>query len=756
MFQIEHRKDDTPPPYREEGAANPSADDRLVDPQLAKVAPTEESRRRHGVLMECLDDEKIGQSEERLQAAIDEDFYDHLQWRQEDAQVLIERGQAPLVFNESRQTIDWVAGSQKRMRTDYRILPREQGDEKAAELQSQGIKYTDDVNMTQWHRSRAFKQAALSGLSWLEEGVNTAPGEEVVHSGSEDWRNVFRDRRDRTFDLKDSRYLFRRKVTDLDYAAAMLPAWAHDHLRDRAGVDDEAIDTDDTWYLGERLTGASDIGHDVGLGRAWRDRSAFVSGAHGDRGRRSRVELLECWYRVPEAVQVFSHGPLARKMVDDKTPAHQQLLADGWGTFRAVRMRMRVMVATREKPLWDGPSPFKHDNFILVPVWGYRRYRDGACYGLMRGMRDLQEDSNKRASKAQWLLVNNRVVADKNAVEDIEQARDEANRADGWIEKREGAELRFEKPVAEIQLNLEMMDRNRSIMRNAGGVTDENLGYNSNARSGIAIERRQDQGSLTVSELFDNLLLAIKLAGKLRLSHMRQFWTDKKRLRIVGEATPIQWLELNSYDEASGQMHNDITEAECDYVVAEQNYRESFIRAATEEMFELLGKIATFAPQVVLAVLDLAVEGSEIQKKEEWVSRIRKLNGQRDPTKEPTPEEIAQAEAQAAAEAEAMEIQRQQALALLDKERNTATKLSVDAMAKRTETLMGLLQAAQALLAAPSSAPLADQLATEVGLVSQNTPSPTLPLPQAAAAPAMEPGAVAPPMAEAPPMIEGA
>lgn len=746
MFQIEHRKDDTPA-ARAEDAPVASADERFVDEKLARTAPNEEARRRHSVLMECLEDEKIGQAEERLQAAIDEDFYDHLQWRQEDAQVLMERGQAPLVFNEARQTIDWVAGSQKRMRTDYRILPREKGDEKLAELQTQAVKFTDDVNLTQWHRSRAFKQAALSGLSWLEEGINDQPGEEVILSGSEDWRNVFRDRRDRAFDLKDSRYLFRRKVTDLDYAAKLLPQ-AADHLHGRAGVDDDAIDTDDTWYLGERLTGASDIGHDIGISRAWRDRSAFVSGAYGDRGRRSRVELLECWYRVPVSVDVFSHGPLARQAVQPRDPAHQQLLNDRWPTFRTVRMSMRVMVATRDMPLWDGESPFRHDNFTLVPVWGYRRYRDGACYGLMRGMRDLQEDSNKRASKAQWLLVNNRVVADRNAVDDVEAAREEANRADGWITKNPGTELRFEKPAGEIQLNLQLMDRNLMSMRNVGGVTNENLGRDTNASSGIAIERKQDQGSLTVSELFDNLLLAVKLAGKLRLAHTRQFWTDKKVLRIVGESQPIEWLEVNSYDETTGEVMNDITQAECDFVVSEQNYRESYIRAATEEMFELLGKIATFAPQVVLAVLDLAVEGSEIQNKDEWVSRIRKLNGQRDPTKEPTPEEIAQAQQQAAAQAEAQEIQRQHALALLDKERKTAAKLDTDALAKRTEALMGLLQTAQALLVAPASAPVADQLATEVGLVSQNTPSPTLPQPAQAVAPAAEPGAVAPPMIE--------
>ena len=41
-----------------------------------------------------------------------------MQWTQEDAQALIERGQAPLVFNEVKPTIDWIIGTERRTRVD--------------------------------------------------------------------------------------------------------------------------------------------------------------------------------------------------------------------------------------------------------------------------------------------------------------------------------------------------------------------------------------------------------------------------------------------------------------------------------------------------------------------------------------------------------------------------------------------------------------------------------------------------------------
>lgn len=710
----------------------------FVDEQLAKSDPEDEKRRRHSVLMDCLTDERDRQAEERMQAAIDEDYYDHLQWRREDAAELIARGQAPLVFNEARQTIDWISGTQKRMRKDYKVLPRERNDEKGAEVVTQVVKYTDEVNLTQWHVSKTFKQSAISGLSWLEEGVNTEPGEEIIFSGSEDWRNVYRDSRSKEFDLKDARYQFRRKVVDLDYALMLLPQ-GKDHLRGIAQTD-EIVDENDIWFLGERLTGASDLDNAMdGIPTSWRDRRAYIGNDYTDKGRRSAVELLECWYRVPQRVKVFDAGPLAGQVFNEANFAHQQLQQDRHRMYEAVRMAMRVMVATKDQPLWDGPTPFEHNRFILVPVWGYRRYRDGMAYGSMRGMRDLQDDANKRASKAQWLLANNRIVMDKGAVEDIEEVREEAARPDGIIVKNQNKELRFEKPVNEAQANLEIMDRNMQAIRNVGGVTNENLGRDTNAQSGVAIERKQDQGGLTTSELFDNLLLARKLAGQLRLSHIKQFKTEAQIIRVVGEGQPVQWVPINQPDQATGKIMNDIAAISCDYIVAEQDYRESYVRAATAEMFELLGQIATYAPNVVLSVLDLAVEGSEVRNKEEWVSRIRKLNGQRDPTKELTPEELQKQKDDAAKAKLLDDTQTKMVLAGLKELEAKIAKLDVEAMAKRVDSLFASLQAAQIVAMTPNVSPVADTIAKGAGFQDQAGDDPGIPDAQQAAPAALSP-----------------
>jgi len=127
----------------------------------------------HDKLTSWYDAEWNRQASNRFQQALDEDFYDGMQWTQEDAQALIERGQAPLVFNEVKPTIDWIIGTERRTRVDYKILPREKDDEALAEIKTKLMKYVSDANKLPWHRSMAFADAIKGGVGWLEVGIRS-------------------------------------------------------------------------------------------------------------------------------------------------------------------------------------------------------------------------------------------------------------------------------------------------------------------------------------------------------------------------------------------------------------------------------------------------------------------------------------------------------------------------------------------------------------------------------------------------------
>ncbi|MDR0215553.1 MAG: hypothetical protein LBJ15_16345 [Comamonas sp.] len=705
-------------------------------------SPDEVLKQRHTTLMELLKYESERQGEERLQMQIDEDYQDHLQWKAEDAQLLMDRGQAPVVFNEGRQTIEWICGTEKRMRKDYKVLPRERDDEAMAEVKTKLIKYTDDVNMTHWHRSRAFRQAVTAGLSWLEEGANRDPEAELIYSGWEDWRNVYRDSHSRNIDYNvDARYLFRRRVVDLDYAVALLPD-SREHLLAMAGRHDD-LDPEGIWYLGEKLTGASETEWGTATNIFGARAANITSSGYYDNSRRRSVELLECWYRIPERVKVFADGAFSGKVFNRADPLHaRELEQQGARLYETVKFRMRLMICTKQAPCLDMESPFRHNRFLMVPIWGYRRARDGLAYGAWRGMRDIQDDLNKRRSKALYALSVNRIIMEKGAVDDIDDLRSEAARPDGIMVKNPGRELKFDTNLGDFQANVELAAQDAQLIRNAGGVTAENLGRDTNANSGRAILAKQDQGSLTTSEFFDNLLLAIRQAGQLRLSHIEQFYTEEKVIRIVGESQrPIEWLTINRVDPATGEVLNDITAREADFIVDTQDYRSSMAQAALEQMFGLLGQIATFAPQAVLSVLDLVVESADIPGKEEWVARIRKINGQRDPAKPPTPEETQAEQVAAAKQEEAEKLAADTARTQLGKlqaemelVRAQIKKLSVDDVLKTVQSMHAALQAAQIVAATPAVAPAADEITAAAGLDQEApaTPAPEITQPGSA------------------------
>ena len=129
----------------------------------------------HDKLTSWYDAEWNRQASNRFQQALDEDFYDGMQWTQEDAQALIERGQAPLVFNEVKPTIDWIIGTERRTRVDYKILPREKDDEALAEIKTKLMKYVSDANKLPWHRSMAFADAIKAGMN-AQSTVHSARG----------------------------------------------------------------------------------------------------------------------------------------------------------------------------------------------------------------------------------------------------------------------------------------------------------------------------------------------------------------------------------------------------------------------------------------------------------------------------------------------------------------------------------------------------------------------------------------------------
>jgi hypothetical protein len=683
---------------------------------------SDENHERHSMLLSYYRQELDRQGENRYQMAIDEDYYDNDQWTPEEANELKERGQQPTVYNVIATSVDWIIGSEKRGRTDFKILPRGKEDAKPAEAKTKFLKYLSDVNRSPFHRSRAFEDAVKVGIGWLESGAQDEDDGEPIYTRYESWRNILWDSASTEMDGSDMRYVFRSKWVDEDIAKKLFPQ--------RADVVELSV-IDSTLY------GSFDmVDGDIAMDLAEFEREH--NGIYGTivTHKRRRVRLIEAWYRVPEKVKRLRGGRFTGEIYDDKDPRHTESVKMGESAvIEKVMMRTRVAVMTTTGLLFDGASPYRHNKFKFIPIWGYRRGKDGLPYGVIRRMRDIQDGVNKRASKALHILSTNKVIMDEGAVDDIDEFAKEVARPDAIIVKKPGKALDLNVDRELAAPHLELMSRDINMIQQVGGVSDELLGRTTNAVSGVAVQRRQEQGSLATSKFFDNLRFAEQLRGEIELSMIEQFVTEEKQFRITNMRGTPDFVVVND-----GLPENDITRTKADFVISEADWRATMRQAAVDQLSEMLKNMPG---EIALSMLDLLVEDMDLPNREELVKRIRAVNGQKDPdATEPTPEDIQRE--QAAAQANAI----QQAMVEADLREKNAKAAKAEADAERVKR-MGIgdsvsatesaMRAAQAVITMPTIAKVADNILAEAGWQQAHPPAQGLPQQQMPPPDAMPP-----------------
>lgn len=634
--------------------------------------------------------ERARQSEERSKRIKDHDVYDGDQWAADDRAVLEERAQKATVINVIKPTMQWIIGTERRTRAEWRVLPRKRQESKIAEVKTKYVKYIEDVNKASFERSFGFKDASISGLGWLEVCIIGDDEDEPIYVGYVDWRSMWYDSYGTKMDMSDWRYAFRSKWVDVDVACAMFPEYAaniraqaatsYTYYEDEEGIDDDSLIVQD---------GIEDL-----------------SEGFYKTNRRSRIELVEAWYREPtkksrRVLRGKDLGSLNGVEYDEADATHQALLDNGYASIvDNIVMEMRCQIFTGNLLLQDEPSPYRHNRFPFVPIWAYRKKRDGSPYGEVRNLIDMQDDINKRWSKALHILSSGRVVVDDDATDNWQEFEDEVRRADGIIRKKAHSQLAFPDDRSLSEEHVQLLQLAINFVQRVSGITDENLGRQTNATSGVAINSRQDQGFTVTAELFDNLRFSVKMCGELVLSLIEQYSTDEKTIRITGERPGDEdYEDINTVDPRTGEVLNDITASQADFVVDTATYSATMRQAMFESMVDLIGKLA---PEMAIKLLDMIIDISDIPGKDYFVKRVREVNGMEDPFADMNDPQV-----RAAQQAKAQEAQRQQRLAQLMQElevamqgaevdkKNAETQAILDKI--KTESLKGSIEKVKVL-----------------------------------------------------------
>jgi hypothetical protein len=658
---------------------------------------TPEMQKRLHKLQEWFMQSHEAQSSVRIEQDIDYSYYDHEQWSDEDRKQLEDREQPALVYNKIKPTMDWIVGTERRTRVDSVVLPRKKDGVDAAVAKTQLMKYVSDTSKAPFARSEAFKDAAIVGVGWIETGIRGDETDNPIFVRAESWRNVWYDPFSRERDLSDSRYIFRSKWVDLDIAQAMFPDRS-DELKSAAKSVQMTVRNEDEYYLGLHFQRVDNNGRVIGNLSYGSEFPTYLPST------RERLKLVECWYREPKTVQKLKGGDLHGAIFDPSNLLHIKAVQEDFSSiYDAVVMQVRVAIFCDDILLQDQESPYRHNRFPFTPVWGFRRNRDNAPYGVVRGCRDAQDDLNKRYSKAQYILSSAKVIADEDAVVDWDEAMNEVARPDGIIRVRPGKRFDINVDRNLAQEHIALMQQDGLHIQEISGVTSENLGRDTNAQSGKAILAKQNQGSVVTAELFDNLRFAVQHQGEIQLSLIEQFYDQQMDLRILGEGNKPDWTSINMprFDPSSGSFvfENDITASQDDFVVSEQDFRESMRQAMFEQMTDM---VRSLPPDISLQLLDLVFDMADVPGKDEIVSRIRKINGYGDDNKL-TPE-------QEQAKSNEAQMQQEQVRLQLEKLAAEVEKLRADATDKRVNAAYAAMQAGMQVTAAPHVAPAADEI----------------------------------------------
>ena len=173
--------------------------------------------------------------------------------------------------------------------------------------------------------------------------------------------------------------------------------------------------------------------------------------------------------------------------------------------------------------------------------------REGGRYGAVKQILDVQDEINKRRSKALHLHSVRQTFGTKGSVEDVNKARAELAKPDGHVEFAYGE---FGKDfgilptgdMAQAQFNL-LTEAKMEI--DSVGANAATMGKDKTVQSGVALRQRALTGQTELAPMFDMLKnLDIRVYRK-TWNRIKQYWKAEMWLRVTDDENNLKFVGLN-------------------------------------------------------------------------------------------------------------------------------------------------------------------------------------------------------------------
>ncbi len=485
-------------------------------------------------------------SQEISERKVARHYYHCDQWTAAQIKVLKARRQNPITKNRIARKINGMVGVLTRMRSDPKAYPRTPREEQrgGADIATASVRYV--LETTDWAtiKQECIRQSMVDGIGGVEFDLLDSPygpNDYDIGVNIVEADTFFYDAKSVKLDFSDARYMGVAKTVDIGTAIEMFPHKAQE-LKELASRGGGA---DDFYFHNERE-------------KLWSHSSAH------------RIPLIDHWYR-------------------------------SGGTWL-------WCVYAGDVKIDEGETPFHDEKGRALPkfcMFSAACDHDGDRYGFVRNMKSPQDEINHTSSKRLHLIGAKTIIAQKGAVKDVEVARREVARADGYVERNPNTEFTIDRHDADIAALTAMHKESLDEIENQG-PNPALMGQGVENKSGRAINLLQQAG---IAEL--GPFIASYEGWELRVYRFTwnaicEHWTAERMIRVTDNDDLVQFIEINGIgmDEAGNPaLINALGELDVDIRMDRGPNVANVMADAYENLTALAGNGIPVPPQVIIELM---------------------------------------------------------------------------------------------------------------------------------------------------------
>lgn len=551
-------------------------------------------------------------------------YYRGEQWDEFDMQQLDDQGRPALTINTILPTVNAVLAEQSSKKADVQFKPRGGGNQEVADVLTKVYAHIADNNKLDWMEAQVFSDGLIQDRGWFDVRVDFSDhvnGE--VRIESKDPLDIVIDPDAKHYDPRTWNEIFETKWMSLDEIEETYGQKEADQLRLLAETG-TTLGADSMDFEEERYGDTDE--HNYG--------QQYAGDPENARSLRSIRVIERQYYRLKDCMYyVDTVTGDQREIPYNWGKKKREEFADQFGLdiIQKKIRKVRWTVSADTVILFDDWSPYGH--FTLVPYFPY--FRRGKPFGMVRNLLSPQEQLNKITSQELHIVnttANSGWIVEGGSLsgmtaDDLEEHGAETGLV---LEYNRGST-----PPAKIQANQipTGLDRiGQKAARNIkeiSGITDAMLGMDSPEVSGVAINAKQNRGSLLLQVPLDNLAKTRQYLAEKILQLVQSYYTEERIIQITNESDPYKPREKLRVNEMTpeGEVINDLTLGEYDVIVGTAPARDNFDEMQFAEAIELR-RAGVPIPN------DMIVEYSHLSRKADIADRIRRQEGTAPPSEQ--------------------------------------------------------------------------------------------------------------------------